>query len=195
MVKYSLFLCLLSFIGLISIGCAPSDKKVETPEPVKLEPAGPIEGTWITGSPGHNNYWKLELGPKGSVRQVTHGNVVWPIHEGGLKQESPDGNMYVHYIFGPCFWEYDEENTNLRVVITVDEMLIKTPDNLVNVKTVDTLEGPMQEPGKLWKAAWTNYWEVESGANGQKPPQTFYFWKEKGESYSSQSLKMKEKSE
>jgi hypothetical protein len=131
-------------------GCGPEKitKPQQTPLP-SIQPA--IAGVWQTAA---MNPWKLTLAEDGTVTEVLRKDGLHFVMVDGSVEYRPLENVYAKYVFGPCLWDYDPVNRRLNVVLTIDDMLVKTGQQEFQCSLIDEFSGTISEDGKTWTPEW-----------------------------------------
>ena len=129
---------------LVFTGCQPGN--------VRKIDYSPIVGTWQTE--GQGNPWKFVLQEDGRIFEVYRSDGLhMNLAEGGVQMELLE-DVYVHYIYGPCTWTYNQDTNILKVTVIIDDFYIKAQDSELTCQVIDEFEAPLSEGSKSWRAVW-----------------------------------------
>ena len=117
---------------------------------------------------GQGHGWTIYMGADGSIPEVYRSEGLhMDLSEGGVEKGSPDNEIFVHYLYGDCFWSYDSETNNLKATVTLDNYYVNAGGVELSCAIVDEFEGPLS-PDKM---TWIANWKTITTLDANKPEQ------------------------
>ncbi len=163
--KYKLFLSTIYFICIVLIsGCQQNDiSKITNPIEISEDTVS-FAGVWS----GQGSDWVIHIGVDGNIPEVHRaGGLHMDLSVEGIKNESPDKQLFVQYIYGDCFWSYNTETNNLKATVTLDNYYMDIGGIEVSYAMVDEFEGPVSSDKMTWTANWKTITTFDTNTSDQ----------------------------
>jgi hypothetical protein len=114
-----------------------------------------LAGKWITESEG----WELNFEPNGVISKAIFPQGRPRMKPGQTTKVPMVGNGEGVYVPGDWLVEYNPENRELTVKVSLKSIHIRMGNGSIDGKTTDIFVGPVSENGKIWNTIWTNFSE------------------------------------
>jgi hypothetical protein len=109
-----------------------------------------LAGTWKA----RGSKWQVTLAPNGKVISLvnaTGSSMV--IKEGKMFfEEGSTRGEFLHFIFGPCFTNYNPATRELGVTVTMKDFYMQTRKGVLEEDMKYLITGPVSEDGNRWDA-------------------------------------------
>lgn len=157
--------CQLSIVLLLLplFLCSCQEKSVKKPqETVTVLPQ--IAGIWKTFE---DRPWIITLAEDGKVTDIVRSDGLHFVIADGFIEYKPADNIYAKYVFGPCMWDYDPASRRLDVILSVDDMVVRTDQQELKCSFIDEFSGTLSEDGTTWTPTWVLTQKFTSPQNEQ----------------------------
>ena len=146
MMKKTLIVIISSVILSSLAGCqkgSPADTE---------KPKMSLAGVWSE----MEHDWVIKMADDGTISEVYRSDGLhMDLSVKGVQQEMQDENLFIQYIYGKCWWTYDQNTRILKATVTIDNFYVSAGEAELNCAIIDEFEGPVAEDGSTWKPQWT----------------------------------------